>query len=232
MKIAVIPARGGSKRIPRKNIRRFAGRPIVAYSIQAAIDSGLFDRVIVSTDDEEIASVAQEYGAEAPFLRPSQLADDHTGTNAVIKHAIEWFEENGEAIDYACSIYATAPFLQKRYLQEAFSRLSLSTMSYAFAVTSFAFPIQRAVKITDQGVAEMFYPEHAFTRSQDLVAAYHDAGQFCFGRADAFKAGCGVFSNSSLPVVIPRYLVEDIDTEEDWIRAELMYRVLRESHLV
>ncbi|MCB1899978.1 pseudaminic acid cytidylyltransferase [Cognatazoarcus halotolerans] len=226
MKLAVIPARGGSKRIPRKNIRDFAGRPIIAHSIGAALESGCFDRVIVSTDDEEIAAVARQWGAETPFLRPATLADEHTGTNAVVKHAIGWFREAGHAVELACCIYATAPFVQARYLRQGLERLAASDKAFAFSVTSFPFPIQRAIRINAAGAVEAIWPENIARRSQDLEEAFHDAGQFYWGRADAFLADTVLFSPVSLPVVLPRHLVQDIDTLEDWQRAEHMYRAL------
>ena len=226
MKLAVIPARGGSKRIPRKNIREFAGRPIIAHSIGAALESGCFDRVIVSTDDEEIAAVARQWGAETPFLRPATLADEHTGTNAVVKHAIGWFREAGHAVELACCIYATAPFVQARYLRQGLERLAASDKAFAFSVTSFPFPIQRAIRINAAGAVEAIWPENIARRSQDLEEAFHDAGQFYWGRADAFLADTVLFSPVSLPVVLPRHLVQDIDTLEDWQRAEHMYRAL------
>jgi len=226
VKLAVIPARGGSKRIPRKNIREFAGRPIIAHSIGAALESGCFDRVIVSTDDEEIAAVARQWGAETPFLRPATLADDHTGTNAVVKHAIGWFREAGHAVELACCIYATAPFVQARYLRQGLERLASSDKAFAFSVTSFPFPIQRAIRINAAGAVEAIWPENISRRSQDLEEAFHDAGQFYWGRADAFLTDTVLFSPASLPVVLPRHLVQDIDTLEDWQRAEHMYRAL------
>jgi N-acylneuraminate cytidylyltransferase len=224
MIIAVIPARGGSKRIPRKNIRSFAGKPIIAYSIKAAKECGLFQRIIVSTDDTEVAHVASEWGAEVPFVRPAELADDYTGTNAVIKHAIKWFHDQGEAIEYVCCIYATAPFMQSRFLREGFEKLASSSKSFAFSVTTFPFPIQRGVRISMGGALEPLYPEHVSTRSQDLEEVYHDAGQFYWGRAEAFLNEVAIFSPASLPVVLPRHLVQDIDTLEDWHRAELMFQ--------
>jgi pseudaminic acid cytidylyltransferase len=227
MKIAVIPARGGSKRIPRKNILPFAGRPIIAYSIEAARRSGLFDRVIVSTDDAEIAGVAAAAGAEIPFLRPMSLADDHTGTNAVVRHALEWLAEQGDAVTHVCCIYATAPFLQSCYLQRGYDLLMASRKSFAFSVTSFPFPVQRALRLNAAGEIEAMYPEYRQTRSQDLPAAYHDAGQFYWGTTAAYLRGDVIFSTASLPVVLPRHMVQDIDTLEDWRRAELMYEVLR-----
>jgi N-acylneuraminate cytidylyltransferase len=226
MKIAVIPARGGSKRIPRKNIRPFAGKPIIAWSIGAALESGLFDRVIVSTDDEEIAEVSRQYGAETPFLRPRELADDHTGTNAVVKHALGWLMDAGTPVDYACCIYATAPFVQPRYLREGFDKLVASGRSFAFSVTSYPFPIQRALRITADGGVEAIWPENIFRRSQDLEEAYHDAGQFYWGLARAFLEDRVVYSSASVPVLLPRELVQDIDTPEDWRQAELLFKLL------
>jgi pseudaminic acid cytidylyltransferase len=227
VKIAVIPARGGSKRIPRKNIRLLAGKPIMAYSIEAAVESRLFDKIIVSTDDAEIASVAKAFGAEVPFFRPHNLADDFIGTSAVVKHAIEWFLEQGQQIDYACCIYATAPFLRAEYLKEGFDRLAISDKKFSLSVTSYAFPIQRAIYIGPDGVIGAFNPEHIFSRSQDLQGAYHDAAQFCWGRSSAFLDEVTVLSSACIPIVLPRYLVQDIDTEEDWGRAELMLAALK-----
>lgn len=227
MKLAIIPARGGSKRIPRKNVREFAGKPIIAHSICAALESGVFDRVIVSTDDGEIAAVAREWGAETPFLRPAWLADDHTGTNAVVRHALGWFAEQGKSCDYACCIYATAPFVQPRFIQQGLGLLEGSGQAFAFSVTSFPFPVQRAIRIDDQGRVGAMYPEYAASRSQDLEEAFHDAGQFYWGRSQAFLDDVPLFSSASLPVVLPRHLVQDIDTLEDWQRAEHMYRALQ-----
>ncbi len=229
MKLCVIPARGGSKRIPRKNIKEFAGKPMIAYSIEAALQSDCFDKVIVSTDDEEIAKIAKAYGAEVPFMRPAELSNDYAGTLAVIKHAAEWFEKHSTRPGHICCLYATAPFVQAKAIQKAYQQLLATQADYCFSVTSFAFPIQRAIKITQQQRVEMFYPEYFDTRSQDLEEAYHDAGQFYWGSAEAFKQMKPVFSQSASPYVLPRYLVQDIDTAEDWIRAELMYQVLRQS---
>jgi pseudaminic acid cytidylyltransferase len=228
VKVAIIPARGGSKRIPRKNIRPFAGKPIIAYSISAAQDSRLFDRVIVSTDDEDIATVAREFGAETPFTRPAALSDDFTGTNVVARHAIQWLLEQGCAIDYACCIYATAPFLRTRYLRLGFDKLLASEKSFAFSVTSFSFSIWRAVRILPDGTVNAIYPENFSKRSQDLEEAYHDAGQFYWGTARAFLDEVVTFSPAAVPVVLPRYLVHDIDTLEDWERAELMFGALQQ----
>ena len=224
MKVAIIPARGGSKRIPRKNIAEFAGKPLIAYSIAAARESGLFDRVVVSTEDDEIAAVAERWGAELPFRRPMTLADDHTGTVAVIQHAIQSLAEKGAAVSHACCIYATAPFLQPQYLRAAYDQLIASGKSYVFSVTTFPHPVQRALRLSEAGELAAMYPEYRQTRSQDLEVAYHDAGQFYWGTAPAFLRGDAIFSSLSLPLILPRHLVQDIDTQEDWDRAELMYR--------
>ncbi len=227
MNVAIIPARGGSKRIPRKNIKSFLGKPMIAYSIETALASGLFDRVLVSTDDEEIASVAQAHGAETPFLRPKELADEHTGTNAVAGHALAWLRESGKEYAHACCIYATAPFMTVADLQEAHRLLQESGKSFVFPVTTFPFPVQRAVRLTAQGEVEAIYPEYASTRSQDLEEAYHDVGQFYWGRTEAFLCGKALLTHDSLGLVIPRHRAQDIDTAEDWERAELMYEVLQ-----
>lgn len=226
MKIALIPARGGSKRIPRKNIKSFCGQPIIAYSIKAALDSGLFDKVVVSTEDPEIAEVARSCGAQTPFQRPDALSTDAANTVPVIKHAIEWFRDNDEPLSHVCCILATAPFLQDKYLRQGYAAMMEGGCSYSFAATSFPFPIQRSFRLTEQGGVEMFWPEHYSTRSQDLEEAYHDAGQFYWGKAEAFLRDEMVFSNASRPVILPRHLVQDIDTMEDWTRAEYMFKAL------
>ena len=224
--VAVIPARGGSKRIPKKNIRLFHGKPLIAYSIETALQSGLFDKVIVSTDDETIASTAREYGADVPFLRPKTLADDYTGTAAVTEHALQWLESHGERYAFACTIYATAPLLKLRYLIEGYERLKESDAVHAFSATSMPFPIQRTFKLTGKGRCEMFFPEYADTRSQDLEEAYQDAGQFYWSKVGK-RSSEPLFGKDSIPVILPRYLVQDIDTPEDWERAELMYEVVK-----
>ena len=229
MNICVIPARGGSKRIPRKNIKEFNGKPIIAYSIEAALKSNCFSQVIVSTDDDEISEVAKKYGALVPFVRPDELSNDYAGTIPVIKHAIEWMEDNNNYIENVCCLYATAPFIQSKIISKAYQQLQDSNSDYCFSVTSFAFPIQRAIKIVEGDKVDMFYPEYFNTRSQDLEEACHDAGQFYWGKAQAFKDGLPLFSEVATPYVLPRYLVQDIDTMEDWIRAEAMHKVLQET---
>lgn len=229
MKIAVIPARGGSKRIPRKNIKTFNGKPIISYSITAALETGIFDQVAVSTDDEEIAAIAREAGAVTPYMRPETLADDFTGTNEVVKHAIQWYNNKNEAVEYACCIYATAPLIQARFIKEGFDLLSTTDFDFSFSVTTFDFPIQRAVRVTKGRAIEAISPEQIAQRSQDLEEVYHDAGQFYWGRADAFLNDTALMSAHSTPVFLPRHLVQDIDTEEDWKQAELMATALQLS---
>ena len=228
MKVAIIPARGGSKRIPRKNIKDFCGKPMIAYSIEAALDSKLFDRVVVSTDDEEIASIAKQYGAEIPFMRPPELSDDHTATIPVIAHAIEELQKEGP-VEIACCIYATAPFIQVNYLKEAYHVLLSNNSSYSFSATSFPFPIQRAIKLNSEHQVEMFQPENFNTRSQDLEEAYHDAGQFYFGTSQAWLNAKPIFAKHSTAVILPRHRVQDIDTLEDFRRAELMFKALEDD---
>lgn len=226
--LAIIPARGGSKRIPRKNIKDFLGKPIIAYSIEVALECRLFDEVMVSTDDKEIAEIAKEYGAEVPFIRPKELANDFTGTADVINHALQWLKDNGEEYDYVCTIYATAPLLKSKYLVEGYNKLKNSDAANAFSVTSMPFPIQRTFKITANGRCEMFWPEHLNSRSQDLEEAYQDAGQFYWIKLNKFSKEI-MFGKDSIPIILPRYLVQDIDTIEDWQRAKIMYKIVKEQ---
>ncbi len=222
--VAIIPARGGSKRIPRKNLLPFDGVPMIVRSIRTALESGLFDQVVVSTDDVEIADVARAHGAQVPFLRPAELADDFTGTAAVIVHALQQLP----AFDYACCVYATAPLLQAHYLRQGIELLEQHPdKSFAFSVCSFGFPVQRALTLDGQGALKALYPEFRHTRSQDLPEAFQDAGQFYWGRSEAWLRGEAVYSPASLPVVLPRHLVQDIDTPEDWKRAESSYAALK-----
>jgi pseudaminic acid cytidylyltransferase len=223
--LAVIPARGGSKRIPRKNIKDFRGKPMIAWSIVAAQSSGLFDHVIVSTDDAEIAEAAREQGAEVPFKRPPELSDDHTPTRPVVKQAISEASKLWGKPDFTCCIYATAPFIRREDLKQGLEMLRKQQINFAFTAAGFPFPIQRAFKQTSQGV-EMFYPEHLNTRSQDLEEAYHDAGQFYWGRSQAFLDNLPTFGPASHPILLPRYLVHDIDSPEDWERAEIFHKAL------
>ncbi len=229
MRLAVIPARGGSKRIPRKNIKLFGGRPMIAWSIQAARESGCFDRILVSTDDTEIAEIAKAEGADAPFLRPARYSDDHTGTTPVIAHAVNWQNQNGPKAVEVCCIYATAPFIDPDDLRRGLSTLRESGADYAFSVTSYAFPIQRALRITKQQRVEMLEPSKFETRSQDLDEVWHDAGQFYWGLAEAWQTQKKLFADWSAAVVLPRHRVQDIDTQEDWRRAEMMLHAIKSS---
>jgi len=220
--ICIIPARGGSKRIPRKNIKEFLGKPLIAYSIETALKSELFDDVIVSSDDDAIIKIANKYGASTPFIRPKELSDDFSNTGDVLKHTLKFLKENGKEYNFVCTIYATAPMLQVKYLKEGLEKLKVSDAHMAFSVTSMPFPIQRTFKITKDERCEMFTPEHFKSRSQDLEEAYQDAGQFYW--ENLHNKGLDIaFSKSSIPIILPRYLVQDIDTLEDWKRAELMY---------
>lgn len=229
MRIAVIPARGGSKRIPRKNIRLFAGKPMIAYSIAVARECSLFDHVVVSTDDHEIAEVARYYGAEVPFLRPETLSDDYSVTTEVIAHATRWMLDQHWPIDAVCCIYATAPFVRAEDVKCGLDALESGCWDYAFAVTEFAAPIFRSFRRHPDGGVEMFFPDQFSTRSQDLPVALHDAGQFYWGRPQAWLENKPIFGRNSFPIVIPRWRVQDIDTEADWHRAELMMDVMSRS---
>lgn len=226
MKIAIIPARGGSKRIPRKNIREFCGKPMIEWPISIAKASGIFDNIIISTDDPEIAAVSKAAGAEVPFIRPSELASDYTATRPVINHAILEIEKIYGLPEFVCCIYATAPFITVDALERGLEILTTNKSDFAFAATSFQFPIQRAFKINEMGSIEILYPEYLYTRSQELPDAYHDAGQFYWGKTEAFLAGKPALSGSSVPIILPRYKVCDIDTEEDWKMAEIQFKVI------
>lgn len=227
--VAIIPARGGSKRIPRKNIKLFHGKPIIAYSIEAAIQSGLFDRVIVSTDDAEIAAVSEQYGAKVPFFRPKPLSDDFTGTHAVVDHALSWIEQQGGKVNYACCIYATSPFLQIKHLEMGHVLLQEPNKTFVFSATAYPFPIQRAMYLDDNNVPYPVSKKGFYTRSQDLEESYHDAGQFYWGIPEAFTKVDNFFSDGTGIVEIPKHLVCDIDTKDDWIQAEAMYAALKKQ---
>lgn len=227
MNICIIPARGGSKRIPRKNIKNFCGKPMIAYSIECALSTKLFDEVIVSTDDEEVVAVAKEYGAFVPFLRPATLANDYVGTIPVIAHAVQWCRAAGLDPSAVCCLYATAPFVQSTDLQQGFATLNSKSWEYVFSATSFDFPIFRGFKRNNDSSVEMFYPECFDMRSQDLPEAFHDAGQFYWGRPDAWIENKRFFERWSTVVMIPRWRVQDIDNSEDWERAEVLMQLLR-----
>jgi N-acylneuraminate cytidylyltransferase len=225
--IAIIPARGGSKRIPRKNIKHFHGQPMISYSIKAAIDSKCFDSIIVSTDDKEIALIANEYGAKTPFIRPTDISDDFSTTSDVMAHAVKYLLDNDVQIDNVCCIYATAPFINSEAIQTGFSELVSSEADYVFSATTFPFPIQRAIKLNEELSVEMFEPQHMYTRSQDLEEAYHDAGQFYWGKVDSFLLNKPIFTENSKAIILPRSRVQDIDTPEDWDLAEALYGAMK-----
>lgn len=227
---AVIPARGGSKRIPRKNIKSFCGKPMLAWPIQAAKEAGIFDAILVSTDDDEVAAVAEAYGAEVPFRRPAELANDHAPTLPVVAHAIEWLKSQRGPVRFACCIYPTAPFLKPQFLREGLNLLKTrADADFAFSVTSYAFTIFRSLKRNPDGTIAMFWPENELKRSQDLPEAWHDAGQFYWGCPESFAKYRGVYSARSYPVTIPRHLVQDIDTLEDWEKAERMFAAIQKG---
>ncbi|MBL18743.1 MAG: pseudaminic acid cytidylyltransferase [Flavobacteriaceae bacterium] len=222
MRIAIIPARGGSKRIPRKNIKKFAGRPMIAWSISATLNASIFDQIIVSTDDPEIAETASLWGAEVPFVRPKNLSNDFSDTTSVVVHAINWCKEAGMVPAEICCVYATAPFISSDDIRTGLRSLRENEGCFVVSVSSYAAPVQRALKISKTGRAEMFNPDLFSSRSQDLECAYHDAGQFYWGSYDTWLSGRPLLGSHTVPVVLPRFRVQDIDTDEDWKRAELM----------
>jgi len=226
MKIAIIPARGGSKRIPKKNIKQFCGKPMIAWSIEAAKESGLFDYIIVSTDNDEIRSIAKRYGAEVPFVRPAHLSGDIVGTTEVMKHAVEWFVLHKQKPDYICELYPTAPFLRAGDIAKSLQLMQKQNAEMIFSVTRYEFPIQRAIRKNANGRVEMLQPEYGSARSQDLEEVYHDAGQFYWFTYKAIINKLPVFSKYSIPYTLPTYRVQDIDVLDDWRRAELMFSYL------
>ena len=229
LRVCILPARGGSKRIPRKNVRPFAGRPIIAWPITTAVASGCFDRVIVSTDDPEIAETAERAGAEVPFRRPAELADDYTGTLDVIAHALNWLAADGCVVSRAACIYPTAVLLDEDDIRAGAELLETEDAEYALSVTEYPFPVQRAVQIDPHGGLAMLQPEHAATRSQDLPVVYHDAGALYWGRPAAFLGRAPLFSSRTRGIVLPRNRAIDIDTLEDWRVAEAAFRALRSA---
>ena len=223
MIVAIIPARGGSKRIPKKNIKEFFGKPIISYSIKAAFDSKLFDKVIVSTDCDEIAQVAIKYGAEVPFIRPKELSGDFLGTHEVVGHALTWLEDSGHLIEYACCIYATAPMIQVSDLIKGCDLIKTGNWKSVIAATKYSYPIFRSFKKLPSGGLKMVFPEHYNSRSQDLPEVYHDAGQFYWAKSKEWKNNPGSFSEKNTIIELPNYLVQDIDTLDDWYKAEKIY---------
>jgi pseudaminic acid cytidylyltransferase len=226
--LVIIPARGGSKRIPRKNIKDFLGQPIIKYSIDAAIESKCFDEVMVSTDDKEIAKVAIKYGAKVPFFRSAKNSDDHATTANVIEEVLSEYLKLGKKYDYACCLYSTAPFVTAKKLTEAKKLLVKSGADSVLPVTNFSFPIQKSFKIEDDGTLKMNWPKYLNSRSQDLKPAYHDAGQFYFLNVKSFLKQKKLFAKKTLPIITSELEVQDLDNESDWKIAEFKYKALAE----
>jgi len=225
--IAIITARGGSKRIPRKNIKNFLGKPIIAYSIEAAFKSGLFNEIMVSTDDREIAEVAKKYGAEVPFMRSKKNSDDFATTADVVEEVLLKYKKQGEEYDYAFCIYPTAPFITAEKLKNAFKILKNSDADAVVPVCRFSYPIQRGLKINTDGRIAMLWPRNRNSRSQDLIPTYHDAGQYSGIKVRNFLAEKKTFTKNTVPIVIPELEVQDLDNEEDWRLAEIKFKILR-----
>lgn len=223
MTTCIIPARGGSRRVPQKNLRNFCKKPMISWPISTAINSGLFDRVIVSTDNSEIAEVAQSAGAEIPFKRPKELADDHTPTRPVIAHAIEQLQLKGPV----CCLYATAPFVLAEDLKRALLQLETSIVTYVFPVVQYSSSIQRAFWLNSDNDINMIQPEYFSSRSQDLEVAWHDAGQFYLADAQQWRQDLPLFGRGARGIIIPQKRAHDIDTEEDWELAELLFHAQR-----
>ena len=229
MNVAIVPARGGSKRIPDKNIRPFAGRPMLSWPIATALESGLFDRVIVSTDSPEVAAAARLAGAETPFVRPPELSDDHCGTLEVMTHALRWVETAGVDAAAVCCLYATAVFVTAADLRAALAVLSEGSWDYVFAASRYPQPVQRAFSRSEDGAAALLFPEHRLTRTQDLPPVYQDVGQFYWGRADAWAEGRPIFGARTTFVELASGRCQDIDTPEDWASAEKLFAEVRDG---
>jgi pseudaminic acid cytidylyltransferase len=228
-RVAIIPARGGSKRIPRKNVRAFGGKPMIGYAIEAARDSGLFNHIIVSTDDDEISAISRDLGAQTPFVRPPELSDDHTPTVPVVAHAINACEAHGLPADVACCIYPCVPFIQIDDLKASLELFIETAADYCFPITDFPSAIQRALRRGDKGTMSPFHPEFELTRTQDLEPAYYDVGQFYWGKREAWLQNPRIH-RSGVGLPIPAWRAIDIDTPEDWTRAERIYQSLFEGH--
>lgn len=225
--ICIIPARGGSKRIPRKNIKNFFGKPMLAYPIQAALTSGLFSKIIVSTDDAEIAEVALKYGADVPFIRPAELADDFATTAPVIKHAVNFLQEQGKTYTNLSIIYPCTPLITAQTLKEAYSAWQATNALACMTMCEFPSAPQRGLIINEENRVDSLYPEFRETRTQDLPTVYYDAGQFYFAQVKAYLSDIEMHSSNTFPYILPRYLAQDIDTQEDWQQAEMLYKLLQ-----
>ncbi len=225
-KLAIIPARGGSKRIPKKNVKHFLGKPIIAYAIENAISSQLFDEVMVSTDDEDIARIAISYGAKVPFKRSKKNADEFATTIDVITEVILSYKKLGGKFEYACCIYPCTPLLTKKKLEESFSLLKKDNLDCVFPIVRYGFPIQRAVKLNDKGLVEMFQPEHLITRSQDLELSFHDAGQFYFFKVDNLISKQKLLTDLTGHIELSEMEAQDVDNLVDWKLAEIKYKMI------
>jgi pseudaminic acid cytidylyltransferase len=226
MNIAIIPARGGSKRIPRKNIKLFAGKPMIAYAIMAAKESGLFQHILVSSDDPEIIEISRQWGAETPFIRPPELADDYTTTMPVVTHAINECTSLGWRFDKVCCIYPSVPFIKVEDLKSGLELLKSASVPFIFPVTEFPTALQRAIKLDENGYTSALYPENELLRTQDFEPTFYDAGQFCWGAKEAWLRFRQVHSNG-VGLIIPKWRVVDIDTIDDWLRAELVWEIFK-----
>lgn len=223
--LCIIPARGGSKRIPRKNIKTFLGKPIIAYSIEAALDSGIFDEVMVSTDDEEFAGIARKYGASVPFLRSEATANDYATTVDVLLEVIEQYKLRGKIFESICCLYSTAPFVTSDRLKEAYSKLS-DKIDACFTMVEYSYPIQRSLRINEEGQVEIKYPEYLKSRTQDLEKVYHDAGQFYFVKTDTLLNEKTVWCKRTAPLILSELEVQDLDTLTDWQLAQMKYELV------
>lgn len=230
--LAIITARGGSKRIPRKNIRDFLGKPIIAYSIKTALKSDVFDEVMVSTDDDEIAEIAEKFGAKVPFKRSAETSNDTATTTDVILEVLNEYKKRGFNFDYACCIYPTAPFISIESLKAGLDKMLKDKTEAAIPVVKYSYPIQRALEINSDEKLTMLYPEHSRSRSQDLIPRYHDAGQFYWFKVSAIKKDMELLKMKASPIIIPETQVQDIDTEEDWAIAEIKYRILNLKYTI
>jgi len=226
MKIAVIPARGGSKRIPKKNIKNFCGQPIISLAIRAAQKTKIFDKIIVSTDSKIIAKIARKYRAEVPFLRPKKLSDDKTGTAEVIAHAIKWLKKNNYKPTAVCCIYPTSALIFPKDIKDAYKKFSSGKWNYVFSATSFVTQIQKAFQKNKKRGLKMFFPKMSNKRSQDFKKAYHDAALFYWGKPESWIKNKKIYSKNSAIKYIPRWRACDIDTFEDWEQAEIFYKSL------
>ena len=223
-KICIIPARGGSERIPRKNIKDFLGKPIIAYSIKAAIDSMLFDEVMVSTDDVEIAEIANNFGAKTPFLRSKCNSNKFASTVDVLIEVLDWYSKSGQKFEYGCCLYPVAPFATPELLAENYTRLFKEKCDVVFPVVAYSHPIQRALKLNENNKISLFFNQDQFTRSQDLETTYHDSGQFYWFEIEKLLLNKSLFSENAMGVKVSEFQAQDIDSMEDWKMAEMKYK--------